>query len=74
MQRRRAGGLDDAAHHILGHKGAEIADVRRTIDRGAAAVEAQRLPSSGVTSRSVRVSVSWRVRWAGMRAGKLNDE
>ena len=43
MQRRRAGSLHHAAHHILRHEGAEVADVRRAIDRGSAAVETQRL-------------------------------
>ena len=43
VQRGRAGGLDHAAHHILRHEGAEVADVRRAIHRGAAAVKAQRL-------------------------------
>ena len=41
VQSGGAGGLHHAAHHILRHKGAEVADVRRAVHRGAAAVKAQ---------------------------------
>ena len=47
MQSRRAAQFHDAAENILRNEGAEIADVRGAIHRGAAAVETQRLAIGG---------------------------